>query len=878
MIKYLILVFVPLLAFAESSMDAQRWYLNPEGQDLLITIDDLHDERVEASPKMKWGRDIVPKLELKKEIVIAIIDGGIDIDHPELKDHIAYNAAECFEGSVIPPKDGEDKDKNGYKGDCAGWDFVGNTNRAEDEDGHGTHVTGIIHSVMDGIKGTFKFLPLKAFAPGEGSENVKVSTPLPTRLTKAFEYAISRDVDVIHMSVGWPKSYMTYELELAIKKALDKGIIIVSAAGNSSQRATIFPCQMEGVICVGALRPNGDVARFSNWGGQVDIYAPGEKILSTIPFKITPVHISRKGYDFKNGTSQAAPFISAAMAILKGLTPEASRDILYSRLVRGADSAPESKGLKGLFHLDKSVAMNVIPFVYPELKGIQSVVTDKSGLFTISLPFKNYGLDSAVVSQTQFSCDEAQIKNGSQVLPKLQSEESKVLTFEGSLKGEPRFINCALKVNQEEVSIRLKIVNKLNDSFKTLAVKQSELLVINTRTGARSRFTTLNAIKGTSPGPLYYVAGEKDITLYNEDRVIGIPVSPKDCKFLRVWQVDYDGDKKNELMMESLCDKTYLYYQFLDLELHEIYPSVKYKPTLSILNYDDFDIILQKGVPPSFRFMNAGFVEPTKDPWDSDVTGKAGHYYELYPVKDEGGFKYEIKALEDTAQWMKSLKLRYMPSYDVFHQIRGKLLVKIGQKTAWVDLKDQTAQWAGLEDVLLAGSRKQPLIGTSDVVLQSFMTPFEYRGYILDRTMLRFIQTDAFDPLIDILGTEKNSLGYKTILRSFQKLIYVQYDFSGNILEKKETVVDRFDFLNAQDMIASVINLVYDNHMIQVVDGTKKNTNYIDLIIDGSMKSLEIPSHCATQQPIILDGIPVLAIFCAKNKSEFEMRYIELAE
>lgn len=871
----ILLLIVPFISNAQEAMDEHRWFLNPDGERVKISIDDLHDEILTASPKLKWGREVIPSLELKKDIVIAVIDGGIEIEHPELKNHVAYNSAECFEGNIIPPKDGEDKDNNGYKGDCAGWDFTENHNRPEDQDGHGTHVTGVVRAVMNGIQGNFKFLPLKVFAPNENMEQNNGLSPLPIRLAKAFEYAISRNVDIIHLSVGWPRNFMTHELETKIKEAISKGIIIVSAAGNSSQRATIYPCQMEGVICVGALRPDGTPARFSNWGSQVDIFAPGEKILSTIPHTIAPLHISRKGYDFKNGTSQAAPFITAVMAVLKGTLPEQPSPHLYARLMKAAAQVEDGKGLKGMFHLDRALKLAPSSFIYPDLKGVHSVVVD-NGEFSLKLALKNYWLPKSSQTKVALKCDEALIENGETAISPMDSFEKAQLTFKGKFSSEENFINCTLAFDQRELSLRLKVQHKLTGDIKRKLVKQDELLVINTRTGARSRFMTVNSVKGTVPAPIYYVLGDKKIDLYKEDKLLGTPTLPTGCSFLRLWQIDLDQNGDNELMVEGLCDKTHLLYQFIDLNLNEVFPAVKYKPALTILNYDDFEVVLNGNLPPSFRFMNMGFTIPTETPWDSDVTGKANHFYELFPVKSWEGYNYDVKVMEAPEEWKKSLKLRYLPAYEVLHQIKGKLLVKIGQKTAWVDVDTQKAEWANLDHVLLRGSRKQDLIGTEEFVLQSFLTPYEYRGFLLNGLRLRFIQEDRFDPLFDILGTEQNERGYKTIVRSFQRLIYLQYDFMGNLIEKKATVVDRFDFLTAQDLIASVVNLVHEGKMIQLVDGTKVNTNYVDLIIAGNTRSLDIPTHCVTQNPVVIDGSPVLPVFCAKNRTEFEMRFIGL--
>lgn len=228
-------------------------------------------------------------------------------------------------------------------------------------------------------------------------------------------------------------------------------------------------------------------------------------------------------------------------------------------------------------------------------------------------------------------------------------------------------------------------------------------------------------------------------------------------------------------------------------------------------------------------------------------------------------------------KWMKSLKLRTTPPYAVIYFNKNKLLIQTGPRTVWVDIDTQEARYAHLDDMLLKGSRRQSLISApEEIILQSFLTPYEYRGALLDKTRLRYRQDNKFDPLIDILGTQKNPLGYLTILRSFQSLIYIQYDHSGNIISEKSSIVDRFDFLTAQDLISSVINLALGDRMIQIVDGTKINTNYIDVMSDGLKMSYEIPDRCVTQQPVVMNGLLTIPIFCAKTKTEFEMRFIEL--
>jgi hypothetical protein len=868
---------IPLITQAQSTMDSYRWYLEPAGQEVLVSIDDLHDEKLRADPKMDWGRSLVPGLKLKKNIVIAVIDGGIDFEHPELKDKVSLNSTECYEGVTIPPKDGEDKDQNGYKGDCAGWDFVDASNRPEDLDGHGTHVTGVMNSVLAGVNGSVNFLALKVFAPNEGREAVNASAPLQTRLTKAFEYAIERKVDLIHLSVGWPKSYMTYELETTIKKAMDRGIMIVAAAGNSSQRALIYPCQMKGIICVGALRANGDVARFSNWGSQVDVYAPGERILSTIPFRLTPLQISRKGYDYKNGTSQAAPFITASLAILKGLYPQETSTALYSRLLRGADQKIGDKGLRGQFHLDRSVKLAPASFVFPSFKGIHRILVTNNR-FNLNLPFMNLGQLSAKSTSVKISCVGARFSQSSFSVPALRAGDETIVKLSGELTQATNSIQCDLKVGSEAVVLKLKVQHPLPVAAEQALVTQGSPLVIQTKTGARSRFITLAGFPNSKIDPIYYVVGEKAPTLYHMEKLLGsLPLNPG-CRMLRLWQQDLNADQENDIIVESMCGETHLSYQFLNLQLRPLFEAVSFRPGLTIINYEDFKIIPQRSGAPKIRFMNIGLTPPPSSPWEQQAMSKSNHLYELTAQKDEKGWSYKTTVLEDSQAWIKSLGLRYTPQIQVFHDFGDKLLVKLGGKTAWVDLKTQTASFALLEDILLEGSRRQVLLGTDQYILQSFLTTFEYRGFILPRVKLSYTHQDAFDPLIDVVGTMKNAKGLLTVLRSFQKLIFVQFDDQGNQLSKTENPIDRFDFLTAQDLISSVVNVPLRDQMIQVVDGTKVNTSYVDVIKDGKLKSFEIPFECVTQQPLVMDGAAILPIFCAQDKDHFEMKFIRIAQ
>jgi len=278
----------------------------------------------------------IEKIEssLKKTPIVAVLDMGVDLDHPELKEQILINESECADGII--KDDDKDNDGNGLKGDCKGWNFAAQSaqeaRRPYDEQGHGTHVAGIISAKRDqfgiaGISDKIKILPIKVLGNSEKA--------LSSRLAQAILYATDRKADVINLSLGWPRSMHTLYLQSALDYARSQGVVIVAAAGNNSNYSTVFPCAYFDVICVGSVTANGDVSNFSNYGGNVDIYAPGDQIMSTIPHEFVSLNSNFKGYTVMSGTSQAAPMVSAGAALLKAINPKIEQSDIYLKLVNG---------------------------------------------------------------------------------------------------------------------------------------------------------------------------------------------------------------------------------------------------------------------------------------------------------------------------------------------------------------------------------------------------------------------------------------------------------------------------------------------------------------------------------------------------------------
>jgi thermitase len=228
-----------------------------------------------------------------KKIVVAIIDTGLDVNHPALKDNLWTNPKEILNGI--------DDDGNGLIDDIHGWDFTSNSSKLMDHHGHGTHIAGIIKSVAPEVS----LMALKYYDPQSPSgENLKLTV-------QAIEYAVKMKVDIINYSGGGLTP--SDEEKAAIKKAQEQGILFIAAAGNeysNSDNKGFYPASygLSNIISVTAIGPNMHVLKSSNYGANsVDIAAPGQNILSTLP---------GGHYGQMTGTSQATAFVTGVAALI----------------------------------------------------------------------------------------------------------------------------------------------------------------------------------------------------------------------------------------------------------------------------------------------------------------------------------------------------------------------------------------------------------------------------------------------------------------------------------------------------------------------------------------------------------------------------------
>lgn len=243
----------------------------------------------------------------KKEIVVAVIDTGIDPNHPFLRNNLYVK-----NGTASSVNYGVDFSKN-----------RADARKPFDNHGHGTHVSGIIKSVYPEVK----ILPLKYYNPkASGQDNLESTIA-------ALKYAVDQNVDVINYSGGGPEPALE-ELKI-LKEAERKGILVVAAAGNEESNIDIrsnayYPASygLKNIITVTAHNKQLQMLNSSNWGKKsVDISAPGYRIRSSLPK-------GRAGY--LTGTSQATAFVSGAAALIMSQYPELSTEEVKEVIKRSA--------------------------------------------------------------------------------------------------------------------------------------------------------------------------------------------------------------------------------------------------------------------------------------------------------------------------------------------------------------------------------------------------------------------------------------------------------------------------------------------------------------------------------------------------------------
>lgn len=237
---------------------------------------------------------------------IAVIDTGVLSTHPDLAGEVS-----------------------------AGYNFVANTTNTTDDNGHGTHVSGIVSGVTDnsvgissiGYKSTI--LPVKVLdSSGSGTY---------ANVANGIVYAADKGAKVINMSLGGPSTSLT--LQNAVDYAKNKGVLIVAAAGNGGTSAPLYPAACKGVLAVSATDSADNIASFSSYGNNIFVGAPGVSVNSTY----------KTGYASLSGTSMATPHLVGLLELAMGYAKSTGKTITNDQLI---DNVKQTSDKVGSFSYD----------------------------------------------------------------------------------------------------------------------------------------------------------------------------------------------------------------------------------------------------------------------------------------------------------------------------------------------------------------------------------------------------------------------------------------------------------------------------------------------------------------------------------------------
>jgi thermitase len=289
-----------------------------------------------------------------EEVVIGVLDTGVLETHPDLSENMWRNP---FEN-----RDNSDSDNNGIIDDLNGYNSINKSGNPTDDNGHGTHVAGIIagrgnNSVgISGVSWKSKIMSLK-FLNHQGSGSI-------ANAIEGIEYAIkmkNNGVNIRVLNNSWGGSSYSFALENAIKAANEVDMLFVVAAGNNgadNDNTHSYPANynIDNVISVAAINKDGNLAQFSNFGkNKVHLAAPGVNILSTF---------LNNGYLALSGTSMAAPYVSGIAALILSREPNLTARELKARLTNSAKPLPTLQGLvrsEGMAHALRALSAESIP-------------------------------------------------------------------------------------------------------------------------------------------------------------------------------------------------------------------------------------------------------------------------------------------------------------------------------------------------------------------------------------------------------------------------------------------------------------------------------------------------------------------------------------
>ena len=341
-----------------------------------------------------------------KDVVVAIIDGGFQVDHPDLKDNVWINTAE------LNGKPGVDDDGDGYVDDIYGYNFVINSSDINAHS-HGTHVAGTVGATNNNGIGV---CGVAGGSDGKGGVKMMVCQVFDSRASSsavadfgaAIVYAADRGASIAQCSWG---AGVADDEDKSVTEAIDyftkngggdkmNGGLCIFAAGNNGEEGNYYPGCLDKVVAVGSMAPDGSVAYYSNRGKWVDVTAPGGLedngqqygVLSTLP---------NSTYGYNEGTSMACPHVSGIAALIlskygnKQFSNETLRTLLTTSVNDLYTQNPEYEGLMGSGYID----------AYKALQGKEGSVPEAVADFTVTASHDNALIEWVIPETEEKSID-----------------------------------------------------------------------------------------------------------------------------------------------------------------------------------------------------------------------------------------------------------------------------------------------------------------------------------------------------------------------------------------------------------------------------------------------------------------------------------------
>ena len=766
-----------------------QWGLMNQGQTLIREKDDIHNLPLIGIPGKDIGWKNLNGKVTKNRPIVAVLDSGVDLNHPELQGNLWKNEEECGKDPSI------DNDGNRLPGDCHGWNFTEDLASAAakdvtDIDGHGTHIAGIIAAAnngigMVGVVPNALIMPIKVMKDPNSSSQVLNSVAF----ARGIQYAVDNGADVINMSLGWPRSLETKELRDAVSYALSQGVVIVAAAGNNNSSEPLFPCAYDGVICVAASTVTGKFASFSNYGGHVDAIAPGESILGLNPILFEPDFFAVPGYELRSGTSQATPFVAGLVAALKARGTVTIDDV-FAKLYQAQDNADKNKYILGGEATWNAIEAEISgPVVRPTFKKVRQILFRGDSKSTrLVIPVRNFGLSSGEVTVRAESLSSAiAIEDSSKDVSDLDKGEFVDIPFEVTLKNENAESSIAIKVTIEsngetrsyvnEIPVVRDIRTEARFARKNFKFTDKPIPLGFVRNGELQ--TYLSTIESVIPGKHEFFlkrtiqegnTKKLEVTIFSRkgNEYIQAPnliFVDNALSLVNLIRVDLNRDGKEDYILQTLAgndDKRYFVFSFYDENMKPLwkeFQDVKLTLDLYLESMNDISFVkldhptLGKMMVPAFYTL--GQLPKADQPitsWDRFDTNRKKRLYYLEPGEKE----LKVRALTTNvweeaikkdlkSKWYETVEVEQLLPVSVADAKNGmvRALVSVGQGTKRqlfihsFDAKN-TTRGSKLPQLVLQSDSVDPLLSLSDEGLKN---DGELYFNIYDRTRAKLVTT-----------------------------------------------------------------------------------------------------------------------------------------